>query len=327
MLLQPADFKDGKMISYVFDRTRKHRSSALPPPILAATNASREALDAATISPFSPASEPSSASSSDLLSNAAQTFLGIQSDALSSSLLFIYLAHAALLDSIPLASRAQRLPTPSAELSTYLDTTFLPTLYQSLSATIDALPLQAPFPSLDLDGRLFFLLLLETLVSSAPLSDILGPTALETATAQWTALGQSPIDLSVLRTRFSSESTFLPPLPAVEASTLLPFSNPAFDSHLSGVHVSVSDKATNASTTNELDADTVFDDTTYWHSPKPLLPTHQGGPAPVQLDARQRKKRDRKEQRYSAFFSVCFLTGTTTDECAQWRRCRNRRRR
>lgn len=306
VLLQPADFKDGKMISYVFDRTRKHRSSALPPPILAATNAARVALDAATVSPLSPSSAPSSTSSSDLLAHAAQTFLGVQSDTLSSSLLFIYLAHATLLDSIPLASRAQRLPTPSAELSTYLDTTFLPTLYQSLSAAIDALPLQSPFPALDLDGRLFFLLLLDTLVSSAPLSDILGPTAFEAVTAQWTTLGQSPVDLTALRTRFSSESTTLPPLPAVEASTLLPFSNPVFDSHLSSVHVSVSDKETYASTPNKLDSDTVFDDKTYWHSPKPLLPTHQGGPAPVQLDARQRKKRDRKEQRYSTFLSPAF---------------------
>ena len=89
VLLQPADFKDGKMISYVFDRTRKHRSSALPPPILAATNAARVALDAATVSPLSPSSAPSSTSSSDLLAHAAQTFLGVQSDTLSSSLLFI----------------------------------------------------------------------------------------------------------------------------------------------------------------------------------------------------------------------------------------------
>jgi hypothetical protein len=219
----------------------------------------------------------------------------------STALLYLYLSHAFLLESIPLASRAQRLQAATKELSATLES-FLTGVYGSLTSAIDALPLDDTLPEIDLDGRLFFLLVLDALTCpTAPeLSDLLGPTVFARVSTLWTNLNPNPVDLSALRAAFPSESTELPPLAIKPLTTLLPFSNPVIDKHLTTVHVSTSEKDTPATTKNALADDTVFDDRTFWENPKPVLPTHLGGPAPVALDARARKKRDRKEQRFSA---------------------------
>ena len=212
---------------------------------------------------------------------------------------------------LPLAARAQLLPQGSPELEKYLESAFLPTLYKSLTASIDSLPDEDPLPALDLDGRIFFLLVLEVLGSHSPLSELLGPT-FAAVSAQWESLQLPPVDLAALRAKFPSLTDVAAPAhPAAVATTVLPFSHPVFDAHLTTVHVSTSNAETAATTTSSLSSDTIFLDSTPWHAAKPVLPTHLGGPPPVQLDARERKKKDRKDQRYLASMqkSAASLTG------------------
>lgn len=90
----------------------------------------------------------------------------------------------------------------------------------------------------------------------------------------------------------------------------MPFSNPVFDAHLASVHVAVSEAPNSTSTPNRLSSE-IFSDTQHWHNAKPLLPTYQGGAPPPVLDARARKKAQRKEQRYMASMqkNAASLTG------------------
>ncbi|KAL8287587.1 hypothetical protein RQP46_003445 [Phenoliferia psychrophenolica] len=313
VLLQPAEFKDGKVVSYLFDRKRNHSATHLTPSIFEAITAAREALAAAEPEWLEIESSPASSSQLDVLSHMSSIFLAqptVAGDALAPTLLFLYLAHAALLETLPLAVRAQLVPKASAELEKYLESSFLPPLFKSLTASIDSLPDEDPLPALDLDGRIFFLLLLDVLASSSPISDLLGPV-FATVSAQWAALQLAPVDLAPLRAQFPASDALVPSPPASTATTLLPFSHPVFDAHLTTVHVSTSSAPTAATTTSSLSADTIFLDSTPWHAAKPVLPTHLGGPPPVQLDARARKKRDRKDQRYLASMqkSAASLTG------------------
>lgn len=138
------------------------------------------------------------------------------------------------------------------------------------------------------------------------MGDLLGPTASAQVDALWSTLGQSPVDFAALKSMVGSDlttSTLSPAVPSQSATeatpSVLPFSNPTIDPYLTSVHVSSSPAPTAATIENALEGNSNLGDTPYWENPKPVLPTHLGGPPPAALDARARKKRDRKEQRFS----------------------------
>lgn len=297
------------MISFVYEKFYRHSNSLLPSVLLAADEA-HDLLNSKLVVHSEAISTPTSSSQNDILESASKSFLALTSDdPLATSFLHLYLAHIALLSVTPLSSRAQILPKISEDLTNYLTKDFLPKLYNCISQTVETLPALEPLPFFDLDGRLFALLVLEVLTSSSPLSDILGPTIINSLSTSFPSL---PIlNLELLRSKFPSESNELPPLSPIKPATLLPFSNETFNSHFTSVHVSTSEALTPSSTINKLDRDTSFDDERVYIGPKPQLLSQYGTAPPVQLDARERKKRDRKEQRYMAQMqkSASSLTG------------------
>lgn len=296
------------MISFVYEKIHQHVS--LLPSILLTADEAHELMNSKIVPAFRSISTPISSSQNDIIESASKSFLASTSDdPLASSFLHLYLAHISLLSAIPLSSRAQILPKISEELTKYLTKEFLPKLYGCISQTVETLPALEALPFFDLDGRLFGLLMLEVLTSASPLSDILGPIIIDKLATSFPSL---PIlNLDLLRSKFPSESNQLPPLPPPKPSTLLPFSNETFNSHFTSVHVSISEALTPSSTINKLDRDTSFDDERVYVGPKPQLLSQHGTAPPVQLDARERKKRDRKEQRYMAQMqkSASSLTG------------------
>ncbi|GAA5967019.1 hypothetical protein JCM21900_002356 [Sporobolomyces salmonicolor] len=318
VLLQAAEFTDTKINAYFYDVVRGE-VDPLPANIVAATEAARASLEAAkpTLPAVSPA--PASASLDDILQSAASTFLTTSSNVPhASALLQLYLAHAYLLPTLSLRSRAQRIPTPSKELMAVLEP-FLSAFYSATAAAIEALPATEqtnPLADFDLDGRIFLLLLLDVVTSSSDppaFADLLGPEVSSRLDSLWSKVSSSSSpDFAALRSALSNQSTDLPALslPQTE-STVLPYSSPIFTAHLSTVHVSVSAQSTLASLPNKLDRDSVFDDERGWTNPKPALPTHLGGPPPPVLDIREKRKRDRKEQRFMAQMqkSAASLTG------------------
>ncbi|KAJ8293829.1 putative helicase [Rhodotorula toruloides] len=317
VLLQAAELTDTKINTYFYDVVRG-TVEALPANITAAVSAARAALDKALPALPAVSSAPSSVSVDDLLRSSASTFLASSPSAQESTLLYLYLSHVLLLPTIPLRSRAQRIPTPSKELMAVLEP-FLAKFYASLSAAIEALPESErtnPLADLDIDGRIFFLLLVEVLngdVSVSSLGDFLGPEVASRLSSLWSSLSStSEPDLAALRSALPSQSTELPALPSpLTEDTVLPYTSSIFTEHLSSVNVSVLASSTLATLPNKLDEKSVFSDSHGWSNPKPALPTHLGGPPPPVLDYREKKKRDRKEQRFMAQMqkSAASLTG------------------
>ncbi|GAA5961336.1 hypothetical protein JCM3765_004378 [Sporobolomyces pararoseus] len=315
VLLQAAEFTDTKINSYFYDVV-KGSVEALPANITAATEAARSSLESAKLAIPSVSTPPSSSSLDDILESAASTFLSISSSVPhASALLKLYLAHAYLLPTLPLRSRAQRIRKPSAELMTILEP-FLAILYSSTAAAVDSLPSSETLPELDFDGRIFFLLLLEVLNSSqdSPVfTDLLGSEAASRLDTLWSKLSPpSSPDFAALRSAVPSQSTELPELPAaITEPTVLEYDSPIFTAHLSDVNVSVAPDSTLATLKNQLEENSVFDDERGWVNPKPTLPTHLGGPPPPVLDIREKRKRDRKDQRFMAQMqkSAASLTG------------------
>jgi hypothetical protein len=315
VLLQAAEFTDTKINSYFYDVV-KGSVEALPENIIAATESARSSLDSAKLATPTVSKAPSSSSLDDVLESAASTFLSISSSVPhASALLQLYLAHAYLLPTLPLRSRAQRIPKPSPELMAILEP-FLAIFYSSAAAAIDSLSSSETLPELDLDGRIFFLLLLEVLNSSqdAPsFSDILGAETAGRLDALWSKLSPSSApDFAALRSDIPSQSSELPEVPsAIVEPTVLEYDSPIFTAHLSSVNVSVAPDSTLATLSNRLEKDSVFDDERGWVNPKPTLPTHLGGPPPPVLDIREKRKRDRKDQRFMAQMqkSAASLTG------------------
>ncbi|BGP17637.1 hypothetical protein JCM10213_001289 [Rhodosporidiobolus nylandii] len=319
VLLQAAEFTDTKINAYFYDIVRG-TAEALPANVSAAVEASRAALASAQ-APLPSASAPVSTSLDDILSSAASTFLSTYADKPhAASLLYLYLAHALLLPSLSLRSRAQRIPEPSKEAMAVLEP-FLSGFYTSLTAAVEALPTEEatnPLAELDLDGRVFFLLLLEIVNGSAEPStfgDLLGPDVASRLSSLWSGLSSAPSpDFASLRSALPNQSTELPAPPAsLTEPTVLPYTQSIFTAHLSSVHVSVSADSTLASLPNKLEAASAFGDEKGWVNPKPALPTHLGGAPPPVLDYREKKKRDRKEQRFMAQMqkSAASLTGAS----------------
>ncbi|GAA6028667.1 hypothetical protein JCM8097_007338 [Rhodosporidiobolus ruineniae] len=318
VLLQAAEFTDTKINAYFYDVVRG-TPEPLADNITAAIKASRAALDSGEAALPSVSSAPSSTSLDDILASAASTFLSAHGDKPhAASLLYLYLAHILLLPTISLRARAQRIPEASKEAMAVLEP-FLAGFYASLTASVEALPeaeAANPLADLDLDGRIFFLLLLEVLNGSAEpssLGDLLGPDVASRLSSVWSGLSSAPSpDFASLRSALPNQSTELPPVPESPTEpTVLPYTQSIFNAHLSSVHVSVAPDSTLASLPNKLETDSVFSDEKGWFNPKPALPTHLGGPPPPTLDPREKKKRDRKEQRFMAQMqkSAASLTG------------------
>lgn len=292
-------------MSYLY----KPQQYYLPASISLAAENGATALD--SLLPKTPeATTPASSSLDDVLEASANAFGSLNSDKHSSALLYLFLAHAHVLRTIPLHARAQRIPRPSDDLIKTLES-FLASAFSSVAAAIRQLPLTDALNDIDIDGRVFYLLVNEVLTASSAsetgdLVELLGPTVHQAAEALWARVSvKTQPDFAALRADFPSESNELPSLPAArDTETVLPFSNPVSDEHLKDVHVATAERDTAATIQNQLPRDSKFDDVTYWENPKPVLPTHLGGPAPPVLDARARKKRDRKEQRFSEYLRI-----------------------
>lgn len=335
-----ADAQPVQVLTYLYDPERYYLPASIA---LAGENAVATLEKAASVA--TEVVTPASAELEDVLEAAVKSFVrtvlvvalvdavtdfrrtyaqaSLPSTATTSALLYLFISHALLLPTIPLASRAQRIPLPTSALSGTLEP-FLSGLYSALAQSIAALPLDDPLEKVDFDGRVFYLLLLEVLNSPAEqqIGDLLGPTVHAQVEALWSKIGQASVDLNSLRSAFPSPAELTTPLKAIDSTnaptaaeaSVLPFSNPTLDPYLESVHVSASETPTAASIENQLQGQgSNLGDEPYWENPKPVLPTHLGGPPPAALDARQRKKRDRKEQRFSTVSSLTPLYFSSPD--------------
>ncbi|KAF8325454.1 uncharacterized protein EI90DRAFT_3128818 [Cantharellus anzutake] len=312
-LLHPAEFRDGKILTYVYEG-RKSRPLILPQHLVDAFRTAQGCLSQATESTDPPYPPPASPTFQAVLTHALTELVSRRSSLgnAGNAMLWLYLCHAIVLTSLPLNFRAQNMPKLSHELTSYLNDDFLPLIYSSIRQSAASLPKTQGLCDIDLDGRLFCILVSSLLASPLPVGDIIGDELLAITTARALEIGLPPVDFASLRRRFPNQLPH-PHLAVLEnsQSTLLPYSNNTFDRHLESIRVDVSDFPASATTPNRLDFDTVFKDEIHWHSHNPLLPTHLGGNNAQPLSEWERRRRDRKEHRNMAAMqrSAASLTG------------------
>jgi ATP-dependent RNA helicase DDX60 len=251
------------------------------------------------------ATRPMTISRTEWLSNAASAFLDSveADDTLSRPLLYVFLAHALILHTIPLSLRAQPLPILFPEMESYLREKFLPLLFECLERSV---PDKLTFHDTDLDGRLFLHLLQAVpsgLSTSEVMANLIGPTAASELGRLWKVLGNGT-EFSLLTPVRSGVFEVLKRENNHDAFSVLHFSHPILDEHLAKVQVNAVSLSDSEPGKLGLDSGLgiVFQDSMHWHnSRKPILPKHMGGEdlkstPPSQALLARARRRDQKFQ-------------------------------
>jgi len=205
-----------------FSYNKKNREPLSESIIIAATEAAE--LLASLNSTYS-ANDPDSSGDSDSDSTPSQSLLGwplkAARDYLSnnpptpprSALLFAFLTHTHLLQTMELSLRSQPAPSLPPDILDLLTTEFLPEFFKSLQKTIPDDVDGAP----SIDGRIYGILLNELIpCDSDKLASVIGQDMYKAVLEQWTdELEQPPVDFGALRELVrSSQPT---PKPETEA--------------------------------------------------------------------------------------------------------------
>ncbi|KAG1840478.1 hypothetical protein DFJ58DRAFT_858214 [Suillus subalutaceus] len=332
--LQGADFKDTKILSFVFEsKLRLSRQGHLPKSVLSMGVAAMDILASQEQGPFdqvrscvlreASASLPSFDLRATLKDVGFSYLLAFKSDT-QPSLLAVFIIHVLLLKSISVQDRARRLAPMKPDLFTSLIKSFLPRILRATEAVV-----VANDASLDIDIRVFLCVL--RYLSEHPaqsLSEILGPTVAKDAEDIFSELKLPHLNFSCLSVSFLPDEPYEMPIPL----KLLPFSNPVFDEELSVVHIATegvtlpnpiepvassgeeSDEWDDSSTSDESAdvlpsprssqhktsrEDTLFSDTQHWHNHRmAILPKHLGGDATAPMTEWQRNRKLRSDQRF-----------------------------
>lgn len=282
-------------------------TSRLEPSLLEAIESAQENLDAAT---FTLPSVEVALSSFDPPATLDSFLVAFAKTLLSSSpattedqkaLLYLYIIHILILPSLSLPSRAQPPLPPNATLTS----TFLAQVLAALGAVLanEELAPDDILKEVDLDGAIFVRLVQEAAVLESSdgaevVCKLVGEVVQKRVAAIWSLV--LPNDSAP---SFSLLSSLVPPFvptstSSLPANSLLPFSEPTFTPLLSSLKVVEDEDDSPASMPSALPRSSAFSDGPAWVGPKPALPTHLGGAPPVQLTPRERKKRDRKDQRF-----------------------------
>lgn len=226
-------------------------------------------------------------------------------------LLFSFIVHCILLESLSAAERARHLVELHPQLINICLNSFLPEILVDTGIVVS---LYDTF--FDVDGRIWLALVAFLMEKqSLPMEEILGCTVFNRIEAIWSSLQLPSVDFGALSTRFPS-----PPLSLMRTETapeplrLLPFSNDVFNKELSAVHVTVEDDVDEeAETAPQFDfgQGILFADTQHWHNNHAILPKYLGGEDPKPIDEKQRRRTLKWEQRFMATFQrqAATLTG------------------
>ncbi|KAJ7605051.1 hypothetical protein DFH06DRAFT_1275646 [Mycena polygramma] len=304
-LLNGVEFRDSKILSFVYHEAHRH-SQPLPAHIIRAAGQAKLSLDGEIVMhnaelPSSPRSTPlRSVSGRSRMVKLCQRVLQNLRCEFSQELLFLFLLHAAILPQLSLLERAQSCRALRSDLVELLSKMFLPKVFFFASSL--------PF---DVDGRVF-----ATLVSTAlrtvtpPFSDVVGFTGYSEVHTIWDHLSLPEPDFSAFRARFSDApaNTTVVPVGTARIYKLLPFNHQVFDFG-SLPNTSIEDEESESAP--HFDFGLPFSDATHWHNSQSILPSHLGGEDRKVLDERQRFRENRSNQRFMTTLqkNAATLTG------------------
>ncbi|CAG7849772.1 Uncharacterized helicase C694.02 [Serendipita indica DSM 11827] len=274
--LQEMDFRDSQANTFLYDRQPQTNLSR---EFYKAVGEAREALDELM---------PVDADDEDEEDSPTPPQL---------ALLFTFLAHVKLLDTIDLDLRSQPPSTLPSGLVKLITEGFLPGLFASLEATI---PEDVDEPPL-VDGRIFSLLLANILFSDTQPSQVLGGGVYASLTEKWKELGLQPVDFGVLAqlAQKSGGTRQLQEQKVFQEFSLYSFEAPVLQEVLSEVDVPTipADEFGGVPEPLYEFEDSIFARTRRHHTYRSPIPRHLGGEPPKPKDKKGMMKLLRSNQR------------------------------
>lgn len=217
-------------------------------------------------------------------------------DTIPPALLFLFVAHSLLLEDLSLQNRAQPNQPLHPALSSLLNRRVLPSLFSHLVNTAHSATHFIP-----IDGRIFIsLLAFVANTPEKPLSSVLGSDVLERATEIWNKAGAPSIDIPKFFSEFPCELNAPPRSSSLTPFALLPFSNETLDPLLGDLASLSTVETDSPEVISRFVTNTIFSDNRHWHSGRSILPHHLGGDSGQPLDAKQRYRRLKSNQRFMA---------------------------
>ncbi|CCM02168.1 uncharacterized protein FIBRA_04246 [Fibroporia radiculosa] len=309
-MLHGAEYRDSKIMTFIYEQRRDHHAREhLPDGLWGAYRVAMRSLEdqeshvrhgvsMVSLKTFAPRISPSadedwSPTKSFVQKMLSSHFLG---HAFRQELLYLFLAHLLVVPTLSIRVRARQIDGLDGDLSRILLESFLPSAFISLEGLCTQ-------RRVDIDGRVFVALLqFSAAHPDVSLTELLGQSIGQQLDAIWSAQNLPPVDIKILAKRLRSiegvsQQRVVSRRPHLG---LLPFSHPVFDKHLASVHVGVEN--TDADVRQlRLQFNTVFNDVYHWHnSRRSILPPHLGGEEFHPMDAKQRFRKLRSDQRFMA---------------------------
>ncbi|KAG1725082.1 uncharacterized protein EDB91DRAFT_1267695 [Suillus paluster] len=295
--LHGADFKDTKILSFVFEsKLRLSHRGRIPNAVLSAGVTARDVLATQEHESFDQVRDcvlveaPTSLSCLDLrtiLTDIGTTYLLAFKGDTQPSLLAVFIIHILLLKNISIQDRARRLEPMKSDFSNSLTKSFLPRILRATEAVVVA---KNVFIEVDTRSFLSILRFLSEHQAQS-LTEILGPTLAKDAGEIFSKLKLPELNFSCFSIFFLPRGSYEMPVPL----KLLPFTNRVFDEELSVVRIATEGVAC----PNQIEHDTLFSDTQHWHNhKKAILPKHLGGDSAAPMTEWQRNRKLRSDQRF-----------------------------
>ncbi|KAJ4478505.1 hypothetical protein J3R30DRAFT_3372705 [Lentinula aciculospora] len=276
-LLKGAEYRDSKIMTFVFESRTSRQMLQLHPALLHAISLSHDELDQhlGYATPLSMLATQ----------HPLEWWSAYLPDGDISS---IFLLHASILPRIAVQLLARRLPVLHHELESLLQETFLPSVFRVLAQS------DAIFPNVD--GRLFLEVLwfiIQTKSTSVEQVFHLH----QGADQELQFLSQTSFDGPGLATRYASPPNLVVATPSPQQYQLLPFSNPVFDTALANVHIPDISQINMEVPQSIFGMHILANDTKHWHNARSILPAYLGGQKAKPVNGWERRRRDRKEHR------------------------------
>ncbi|KAF8155693.1 hypothetical protein B0H34DRAFT_506081 [Crassisporium funariophilum] len=312
-LLKGAEYRDSKIISFVYEPMRNPSGNGLL--VVSEKLHNQYVLGLEATSPILRISNRS-------VEPAGQIDILHKVDILESietgvppEIIYLFIVHCLILPNLSVQERAQTLPSLSQELVQLLTRNFFPTLFLKLANLLSSLDYV-----FELDGTIFSKLI-ATYYSADKfeISTFFGPMVHVAAQSVWLSLGAPPLDFPGFAARYPlpQEPQISPDSPhqKMEPYNLLPFNNIVFDEKMTAVRIP-STEGTEANlqmSPLQFEKGTIFADTQHWHNQRTILPSHLGGSKPKPTDERAKRRQLRSDQKFMAILQVqaATLTGAS----------------
>ncbi|KAF8069236.1 hypothetical protein FPV67DRAFT_1415532 [Lyophyllum atratum] len=312
-LLKGAEYRDSKILSFVFEQVRDSHSQATFPEslhvILDKTTSSLDddlrAIEELLLPDRMPDALDEYCTS---ILEIARSFIAADRSSSSIELLYIFVIHCLLLRQLSVQERARSYECLSSSLSTIVVRDFLPMVFVIANVVISKISVTP-----EMDGRIYCSLIRFIILHySEELPSSIGQPAFISVQNIWSKLGLAPVNLKAFSKRFPQRELPASARPvAALPFRLLPFENDVFNAELSLVRVPVHDTDdAKPSTRLDFGPGTLFSDTQHWHNKKAILSSHMGGAPSNPVDERAQRRILKRNQRFMATMQV--QAGTLT---------------